>query len=134
MIGLVSTLVIDAANVVGSRPDGWWRDRAGAAQRLYVAVAAAHAAARLDHHTVVMVLEGQARAGPAEGARRGIQVVHAAGSGDDEIVAQAVAAAEEGAVVTVVTADRDLRARLPEGVQPVGSRWLLERLGPTSPG
>jgi hypothetical protein len=22
-------LVVDAANVVGSRPDGWWRDRAG---------------------------------------------------------------------------------------------------------
>ena len=27
-------LVVDAANVVGSRPDGWWRDRAGAARRL----------------------------------------------------------------------------------------------------
>jgi len=27
-------LVIDAANVVGSVPDGWWRDRAGATTRL----------------------------------------------------------------------------------------------------
>jgi len=27
-------VVVDAANVVGSRPDGWWRDRAGAARRL----------------------------------------------------------------------------------------------------
>lgn len=27
-------LVVDGANVVGSRPDGWWRDRAGAAARL----------------------------------------------------------------------------------------------------
>ncbi|HEX2323496.1 MAG TPA: NUDIX hydrolase, partial [Streptosporangiaceae bacterium] len=28
------TIIVDAANVVGSRPDGWWRDRAGAARRL----------------------------------------------------------------------------------------------------
>jgi predicted RNA-binding protein with PIN domain len=26
--------VIDAMNVIGSRPDGWWRDRAGAIERL----------------------------------------------------------------------------------------------------
>ncbi len=26
------SLLVDAANVVGSRPDGWWRDRPGAAQ------------------------------------------------------------------------------------------------------
>jgi 8-oxo-dGTP diphosphatase len=29
------TIVIDVANVMGSRPDGWWRDRAGAAVRLH---------------------------------------------------------------------------------------------------
>jgi 8-oxo-dGTP diphosphatase len=28
------TWVIDASNVIGSRPDGWWRDRAGATRRL----------------------------------------------------------------------------------------------------
>jgi hypothetical protein len=28
------TVIVDGANVVGSRPDGWWRDRAGAALRL----------------------------------------------------------------------------------------------------
>jgi hypothetical protein len=27
-------LVIDAANVIGSRPTGWWRDRPGAAGRV----------------------------------------------------------------------------------------------------
>ncbi|WP_307182132.1 NUDIX hydrolase [Demequina sp. NBRC 110055] len=27
-------LIVDAANVVGARPDGWWRDRAGATSRL----------------------------------------------------------------------------------------------------
>lgn len=28
------TIIVDGANVVGSRPDGWWRDRAGATVRL----------------------------------------------------------------------------------------------------
>jgi 8-oxo-dGTP diphosphatase len=28
------TIIVDGANVVGSRPDGWWRDRPGAAIRL----------------------------------------------------------------------------------------------------
>ncbi|MGO9078479.1 MAG: NUDIX domain-containing protein [Streptosporangiaceae bacterium] len=28
------TIIVDAANVMGSRPDGWWRDRAAAAARL----------------------------------------------------------------------------------------------------
>jgi len=27
-------VIVDGANVVGSRPDGWWRDRAGAARKL----------------------------------------------------------------------------------------------------
>ena len=31
-------LVVDGANVVGSRPDGWWKDRAGAARRLHEAL------------------------------------------------------------------------------------------------
>src|SRR3954470_12386040 len=33
-VGAVTVLLVDVANVVGSRPDGWWRDRAGATGRL----------------------------------------------------------------------------------------------------
>jgi 8-oxo-dGTP pyrophosphatase MutT (NUDIX family) len=33
------TVIVDVANVMGSRPDGWWRDRAGAARRLVDQVA-----------------------------------------------------------------------------------------------
>jgi 8-oxo-dGTP diphosphatase len=29
------TLIVDGANVMGSRADGWWRDRAGAMARLH---------------------------------------------------------------------------------------------------
>jgi hypothetical protein len=41
----VRVLVVDGANVVGSRPTGWWRDRAGAAERLHHAIATADLAA-----------------------------------------------------------------------------------------
>ena len=37
--GAVRVLIVDGANVVGSRPNGWWRDRAGAAERLHQAFA-----------------------------------------------------------------------------------------------
>ncbi|WP_324273440.1 hypothetical protein [Blastococcus brunescens] len=36
----MTVLLVDTANVVGSRPDGWWRDRAGAATRLLARLAA----------------------------------------------------------------------------------------------
>ena len=61
----VTTLIVDGANVVGSRPDGWWRDRAGAAARLQAQLAAAD----LGYAEVALVLEGQARAGVPEGRR-----------------------------------------------------------------
>lgn len=32
------TIIVDVANVMGSRPDGWWRDRAGAAVRLHAEI------------------------------------------------------------------------------------------------
>jgi len=39
MSGYPATIVVDVANVMGSRPDGWWRDRAGAAVRLHAGLA-----------------------------------------------------------------------------------------------
>jgi len=118
-------LVVDAANVVGSRPTGWWRNRAGAAKRLYDAIAAAAQAGDLAT-PVVVVLEGQARSGVPEGDEDGLRVLHAPGSGDDEIVR---IASETTDAMTVVTADRGLRARIDrDGVTLVGPNWLLERL------
>lgn len=121
-------LVVDAANVVGSRPTGWWRDRPGAAARLWREAVRAVGAGRLQP-PVVVVLEGAARRGVVEGEDAGVRVVHAAGGGDDEIVAlveQALALAEP---VSVVTADRGLRDRVrAAGARVVGSQWLLTRL------
>jgi len=38
--GMNVTLIVDGANVMGSRADGWWRDRAGAMARLHGELAA----------------------------------------------------------------------------------------------
>lgn len=121
-------LVVDAANVVGSRPDGWWRDRAKAAANLCSDVVGAIDDGRLPP-PVVLVLEGAARQGVGEHEGSGLRVVHAAGSGDDEIVGVAAAAVAEGKSVTVVSADRELRDRIERaGCEVVGPRWLLDRL------
>jgi hypothetical protein len=121
-------LVVDAANVVGSRPDGWWRDRAGAAARLCQGLRAAIETGRLDA-PVVVVLEGAARPGAEEGDRDGLRVVHAAGSGDDTITEVVAGAADEGQAVTVVTADRELRERVGDfDAEVVGPKWLLDRV------
>lgn len=117
-------LVVDGANVVGSRADGWWRDRAGAAARLRDALDGAD----LGFDAVVLVLEGAARAGVPAGEEGGVQTVHAARSGDDAIVAEVSAWTRRADEVTVVTADRALRERVAAaGGTCVGPSWLLAR-------
>ncbi len=118
---MTSVLVVDAANVVGSRPDGWWRDRPGAARRLHDGLVAA----ALGYDVVVLVLEGQARRGPGEGVTGNVRTVHAAGEGDDRVVQEVTGLPD----AVVVTADRGLRARVEAaGARCVGPGWLLERL------
>jgi hypothetical protein len=151
------TIVVDVANVMGSRPDGWWRDRAGAAVRLHgelVRLAASGRAVPPDEPApqepvpaFVMVLEGAARAatarigvadlaGLADEVRSGeVTVVQAPGSGDDAIVAgvHELAGVQElaGGRVLVVTADRELRARcVAAGATIAGPGWLLGLLRP----
>jgi hypothetical protein len=121
-------LVVDAANVVGSRPDGWWRDRPGAAARLHAALQAARVGA------VVLVLEGRARPGAPEGDEAGVRVVHAGGSGDDRIVEEVAALVRAGRAVTVATADRELVERVGAlGADVIGPRTLLDRLAQRPP-
>ncbi|HZP14487.1 MAG TPA: hypothetical protein VFA96_01595 [Nocardioides sp.] len=118
-------LIVDAANVIGARPDGWWRDRPGATARLVGRLRGAELA------DVVVVVEGAARSGVSPGGDDTLRVVHAPGSGDDTIVSLvAEAAGREGASdVTVVTADRALRTRVRElGADVIGPNWLYQRL------
>ena len=116
-------LLIDAANVVGSRPTGWWRDRAGAARAFVDQVRAAVDSGRVAP-PVVVVLEGKAREGVQAGVAEGVTVLHAAGSGDDMLID--VASNPSGQVITLVTADRELRQRAEAlGADVVGPGWLL---------
>jgi hypothetical protein len=118
-------LLVDAANVVGSRPTAWWRDRPGAARHLVEQIRTAAAASRLPT-PVVVVLEGAARRGADEGLAAEVQVVHAPGGGDDTLVALAARATSP---VLLVSADRTLRERVrAHGGESVGPSWLLGRL------
>jgi hypothetical protein len=102
--------IVDAANVVGSRPDGWWRDRAGAARRLIHEITSAH----LPLGEIVIVLEGAARAGVPAGELDGVRVIHAPGSGDDQIVELVKSETQRTGPrpMTVITSDRQLRDRV----------------------
>ncbi|QEV20875.1 hypothetical protein [Streptomyces alboniger] len=105
-------VVVDAANVVGSVPDGWWKDRRGAAERLRDALVAYAEEGIADHPgplDVVLVVEGAARGVESV---PGVRVESAPGSGDDHIVE--VAAGAAGRPCVVITADRELRRRVGE--------------------
>ena len=139
-------VVVDVANVMGARADGWWRDRAGAALRLGREIDAL--ARRRDEATSqvgewVLVLEGQARAAAAalladenedegddkdedEGEPPLLRLVSAPGSGDDAIVGVVAEVVDREQTCLVVTADRELRRRCEElNASVVGPRWLL---------
>jgi 8-oxo-dGTP pyrophosphatase MutT (NUDIX family) len=131
------TVIVDAANVIGSRPDGWWRDRAGAARRLVsgLGTLAVRGVADMPAELglpvparwfpeIIVVLEGQARGAVA--AETGVRISNAPGSGDDTIAA---VAAETAGDRLVVTADRELRARCETaGAHVTGPRWLTGQL------
>lgn len=134
LLGTRPAIVVDAANVVGSVPDGWWRDRAGAAAGLLSRIAGLAGAgvpgSALDLPEQAwfpewsVVLEGQAR---AAGDAQGMRVVRAQASGDDAIVAEAARLATSGRAVTVVTGDRELRERVTDaGAAVRGPRWLRD--------
>jgi hypothetical protein len=130
----VTQVVVDGANVVGSRPDGWWRDREGAARRLVAALAEALAepedlAAALGVAPplqVHVVLEGRAAHATELPEHPDLVVVRAPADGDTTIAE--VAAGLMGQVV-VVTADRELRQTVAAGgASSIGPGALLTAL------
>jgi len=123
----VQVLIVDGANVMGSRPDGWWRDRAAAARRLQEQLLPA----ALPYDEIVLILEGKARQGIPAGQDGRLRTVHASGSGDDAIVQAVIAEVEigDGREVTVATADRVLRDRVKAaGARSVSPSSLLDQL------
>ncbi len=107
-------LIVDGMNVIGSRPDGWWRDREGAARRL---VEQLRAFADRTGDEITVVLDGRPSPGLAEGRHGSVTVWYASREGpdaaDDRIV-RLVAADPNPATLEVVTADARLRERVLE--------------------
>ncbi|TWF81063.1 hypothetical protein FHX44_117006 [Pseudonocardia hierapolitana] len=131
-------VIVDGANVVGSRPDGWWRDRPGAARRLAGRLAAAltvdparladglgHPGADLQLH---LVLEGAAAGVEDLPTHPRLAVVRAEADGDTAIAALAADLVAE-AQVLVVTADRALREQVRDaGATTLGPGTFLNAL------
>jgi predicted RNA-binding protein with PIN domain len=117
--------IVDASNVIGSRPDGWWRDREGATRRL---VAALKAFAADSGEPVTVVLDA-----PADLGDPAVDVVVARRRGrnaaDDEIV-RLVEALDDASELRVVTSDRDLADRVRAlGANVEGAGRFRDRLG-----
>ena len=145
-------LVVDAANVVGSRPDGWWRDRRGAARRLAGQIVAvlvarpedlvetldgrsptsAETAGSDPHDAAVqvhLVLEGAASTSADLPTHPLLDVVHAPADGDSAIAGLVEELTGGTDRVLVVTADRALRERVgAAGADVTGPRALLHAL------
>ena len=148
------TIVVDVANVMGSRPDGWWRDRAGAAVRLHADIArlAGSGRAILPDERGETGTEragrsrvrhgaggrGQSRRRPPRPARAGRSRPEPADAdvrpGEVRVV-QAAGSGDDAIVAVVrelpgrrvvVTADRELRERcVAAGAEIRGPGWLL---------
>lgn len=125
----MSHLVVDAMNVIGSRPNGWWRDRSGAVRLL---VERLQQLAAADEREVTVVVDGRPLADHPEGAYLGVRVLYANRPGpnaaDDRII-EILDDAADTTSYKVVTSDRVLaeRARA-RGARVVGARHLLEQL------
>ncbi|WP_027007764.1 NYN domain-containing protein [Conexibacter woesei] len=119
--------LVDGNNVIGARPDGWWRDRTGAMARL---VAALDAFAAGSGEEVAVVFDGRERAVGQDGAPR-VTVGFAPGGRNaaDDAVAARVAADGDPATLTVVTSDRELASRVrAAGAHVAGAGGFRDRL------
>ncbi|MEA2844654.1 MAG: hypothetical protein QOJ69_2325 [Actinomycetota bacterium] len=121
------TVLVDGNNVMGSTPDGWWRDRPGAVRRLLLRLQCFH---RHSGAEVVLVLDVP-QADLPEGEHDGVTVRYASRKGRDAADDRIVELLDEQAAshVEVVTSDRALADRVAaRGATPTGARAFLVRL------
>ena len=126
-LAVVTMLLVDGNNVIGSVPDGWWRDRPGAVRRLLARLQCL--AATTDES--VRVVFDVPQADLPEGTHDGVVVHYATRKGrdaaDDRIRDLLDAGFDDD--VQVVTSDRELAdAARSRGADAVGAGTLLRRL------
>jgi predicted RNA-binding protein with PIN domain len=114
-VSVARRVIVDGMNVIGSRPDGWWRDRDGAVRRLVGTLQS------LDDARYAVVLDGRPLPDLPEGVHGGVLVAYATRVGrdaaDDRIVEE-VSRDRDPASLTIVTSDTALRLR----VESLGAR------------
>jgi len=121
----MQVLIVDGANVVGATPNGWWRDRAGAAVKLHHRLLVADT----SYDEIFLILEGKAKAGVPKGRDGHLHTIHAPRDGDSEILSQTKQALAGGSRVVVITADRALQSQVEyAGAQTMSPSWLLSLL------
>ena len=124
---MTRTVLVDGNNVMGSRPDGWWRNRAEAAQRL---VADIVPVARSLGGTWTVVFDGAAP--PPIPPQERVSVVHTGHGrrdGADDRIVELVSALPDSAMALVYTSDAGLRARVHAlGARIAGARALLDEI------
>jgi predicted RNA-binding protein with PIN domain len=121
--------LVDGMNVIGSRPDHWWRDRAGAMRALVERLAAF---AAQGEHEVTVVFDGRPRelgatAGPVE-----VRFAPGGRNAADDAIARLVAADGAPQTLRVVTSDAELAARVREhGAQVASAGAFRDRIEPS---
>lgn len=125
-------LIVDGMNVLGSRPDGWWRDRPAAMRRL---VDGLDGLAREQEVAIEVCFDGSSHAAVAEAATDRVSVSFAPGGPNaaDRAIAKRVREDESPERLLVVTSDRRLQASIKAaGGRSTGSggfarEWLAGR-------
>lgn len=119
--------LVDGMNVIGSRPNGWWRDRDAAVVTLVDRLAAWAAA---TGEAVTAVFDSDPPAGLAAGWHGGVEVAFAGrGASADDEIARRVAADADPSSLFVVTSDAELAARAGAGgAQVLGAGAFRQRL------
>jgi predicted RNA-binding protein with PIN domain len=119
--------LVDGMNVIGSRPDGWWRDRAGAMARL---VRSLEGFASDTGEEVWVVLDGRERdVGQDAAPHVGVAFAPGGRNAADDEIARLVEADGDPSSLTVVTSDRELVGRVAAtGASVAGARGFRERL------
>lgn len=123
-------IIVDAMNVRGCVPDGWWRDRPAALRELVKSIA--------DHpwpaeEWVVVIADGRPVEALPAGTRGQVELRYAGRSdrdaADDDIVALASELVDDTEQITVVTSDKGLIDRLPTRISVEGARTFRRRIG-----
>ncbi len=120
------TVVVDGNNVIGTVPDGWWRDRRAAARRLLARLQCLHAGTGDEIVLVLDVADPELPEGDHAGVAVRYATRHGRNAADDRI--RELVAELDDDRLHVVTSDRALAADVRPPARVVTAKTFLARL------